>query len=313
MTTATAVEATPAPGSGWLVACDLDQTLIYSRSAFRLPADAPPPDLLIVEYLDGEPLSYLTRRAASALGELAAAATFVPVTTRTLEQYRRVQLGVPIGYAIAANGGHVIVDGAPDKDWADCVRARLASSGRPLEDIRAVAERLATGGSWVRTIRDADGFFVYLVATARDQIPDLSELAAQLAADGWTLSVQGRKVYLVPAALTKEAALAEVVRRAGTRGLAAAGDSLLDRGMLAAADIAVRPPHGELHEQGHRLPGLRVSERPGLLGGEEIVGLLRTSVSGSEPAGMAAPGGQNLLVRGGFFGLAQGEHPRNGH
>ena len=86
------------PGdSGWLVACDLDQTLIYSRSAFRLADGAPAPELLSVEQLDGEPLSYLTRRAAAGIRELALASTFVPVTTRTLEQYRRVQLGVPSG------------------------------------------------------------------------------------------------------------------------------------------------------------------------------------------------------------------------
>ena len=148
---------------------------------------------------------------------------------------------------------------------------------------------------------------------AREQIPDLSELATQLAGDGWTLSVQGRKVYLVPAALTKEAALAEVVARAGTRWLAAAGDSLLDRGMLAAADIAVRPPHGELHEQGYQLPGMRLSDQPGLMGGEEIVALLRRVVSGAGPADPASAGGQHLAGPGRIFRLAQGEHPRNGH
>jgi phosphoserine phosphatase len=278
---------------GWLVACDLDQTLIYSRSAFRLPAEAPAPDLLTVEYLDGEPLSHVTRRAGGGLRELAQAATFVPVTTRTLEQYRRVDLGVPIAYAIAANGGHLIVDGIPDPDWAARVKARLAASGRPLEEVRVVASRLAEQGSWVRTIRDADGFFVYLVATGREHIPDLSGLAQELAADGWTLSVQGRKVYLVPAALTKEAALAEVVARAGTRWLAAAGDSLLDRGMLAAADVAVRPPHGELHEQNFGLPGLRMSRRAGLLGGEEIIALLRTVVSAAGSADLTPADGQD--------------------
>jgi hydroxymethylpyrimidine pyrophosphatase-like HAD family hydrolase len=271
----------------WLVACDLDQTLIYSRSAFRLPADAVPPELVTVEYLDGEPLSHVTCRAFEGLRDLAASATFLPVTTRTLEQYRRVQLGIPAGYAIAANGGHLIVDGEVDPDWASGVRERLASSGRPLEEIRTIAARLAEQGSWVRTIRDADGFFIYLVATSREVIPDLSELSAALSGDGWTLSVQGRKVYLVPAALTKEAALAEVRARTGIVSLAAAGDSLLDRGMLASADVAVRPTHGELHEQGFSTAGMLLSSHAGLLGGEEIVELLAALVSGSGPGELA--------------------------
>ena len=285
-----------APGSRWLLACDLDQTLIYSRSAFRLPAGTVTPELVVVEYLDGEPLSHVTRRAADGLRGLASAATLVPVTTRTLEQYRRVHLGASSGYAVAANGGHLLIDGTPDPDWAARVRARLARSGRPLEEVRALADELAAAGSWVRTIRDADGFFVYLVATGREVIPDLSDLALRLEADGWTLSVQGRKVYLVPAALTKEAALEEVLARTGARRLAAAGDSLLDRGMLARADVAVRPAHGELHDQRFRLPRMRVTERAGVLAGEEIVDILTAVVAGTESEAVSWPGGEISTV-----------------
>jgi hypothetical protein len=288
-----------APGPRWLLACDLDQTLIYSPGAFRLPSGELPPDLVTVEYLDGEPLSHLTRRAAEGLCELARAATLVPVTTRTLEQYRRVQLGIPTAYAIAANGGHLLVDGIPDPEWAAGVKTRLATSGRPLSDIRALAGELAAAGSWVRTIRAADGFFVYLVATSREVIPDLSGLAARLSADGWTLSIQGRKVYFVPAALTKEAALEEVIARTGSLLLAAAGDSLLDRGMLARADVAVRPAHGELHEQGFSLPGMQVTAQAGLLGGEEVVELLAGIIAPVRNPQHSATGGVSFPLRAG--------------
>ncbi len=287
------------PGLRWLLACDLDQTLIYSRSAFRLAVGTPAPELVIAEYLDGEPLSYLTRRAAEGLRELARVATLVPVTTRTYEQFRRVQLGIPASYAIAANGGHLLVDGAPDPVWAEHVRTRLAAWGRPLADIRALAEELAAAGSWVRTIRDADGFFVYLVATSREAIPDLSELAATLEVDGWTLSIQGRKVYLVPAGLTKEAALEEVIARTGGFQLAAAGDSLLDRGMLARADVAVRPAHGELHDQGFSLPGMRVTASAGLLGGAEVVDALAEIVGQVRNPQDSAAGGRSFPLHAG--------------
>lgn len=263
--------------ASWLVACDLDQTLIYSRAAFRLRPGAPEPPLRIVEYLDGEPLSYLTEAAAERLRELAGRVTVVPVTTRTLAQYGRIDLGFVPPFAIAANGGHLLVDGVADRGWEGEVRRRLAASGLPLAQVRSIADRVAQE-PWVRTVRDADGLFVYLVATERAAIPDLGGLAATLAAAGWTLSVQGRKVYLVPAALTKEAALDEVLRRTGAGRLAAAGDSLLDLGMLAAADVAVRPAHGELHEQAVDLPQLLVTSRAGLLGGADVVDLLAKSV-----------------------------------
>jgi hydroxymethylpyrimidine pyrophosphatase-like HAD family hydrolase len=264
----------------WLIACDLDQTLIYSERAFRLPEGAAAPDLVIAEYLDGAPLSYLTRTAARELRALASRVLVMPVTTRTLAQYARVNLGFAPAYAIAANGGHLLVDGVADPDWADGVRVRLAASGLSLEAVRERAERLASGaaGRWVRTIRDADELFVYLVATGRAAIPDLSHLAAELSAGGWTLSVQGRKVYLVPAALTKEAAIVEVLRRTGRHRLAAAGDSLLDAGMLALAESGVRPAHGELHDQGVPLDGIAVTAQAGLLGGEAVVSHLAAMV-----------------------------------
>jgi hydroxymethylpyrimidine pyrophosphatase-like HAD family hydrolase len=272
--------------ANWLVACDLDQTLIYSRRAFRLPPNSEEPAVLVVEYLDGEPLSYLTHAAAQALSRLAQQALVVPVTTRTMAQYRRINLGFQPEYAIAANGGHLIVDGVADPGWERSVRTRLAASGQPIGAIRELADELAAeaeraGRPWVRTIRDADGLFVYLVAHDRTAIPGLGGLEAALASTGWTLSVQGRKVYLVPAGLTKEAAIGEVRRRSGAGKLVAAGDSLLDLGMLRAADVAVRPGHGELHEQALTLAHLRVSRGDGILGGEEIVAMLAGIVAAS--------------------------------
>jgi hydroxymethylpyrimidine pyrophosphatase-like HAD family hydrolase len=270
----------------WLIACDLDQTLIYSRRAFRLPEGEPEPEVVIAEYLDGQPLSHLTRQAADSLRELALRVPIVPVTTRTMAQYERVDLGIVPPYAIAANGGHLLVDGLADPGWAEQVRDRLAAAGCPLAEVHARAQAIAEqavadGSEWVRTVREADGLFVYLVATERAAIPDLTQLEAELADTGWGVSVQGRKVYLVPQALTKEAALSEVMRRTGAVRLAAAGDSLLDLGMLSMADVAIRPAHGELHEQGidrplgsNQCPPLLVTARSGVLAGQDVIDLL---------------------------------------
>lgn len=272
------------PGGRWLVACDLDQTLIYSRGAFRLPEGTPEPALQVAEIYGGGASSFLTARAARLLTQVAARAELVPVTTRTLEQYRRIDLGVRCRYAVTANGGSLLIDGEPDATWEATVRRRLADSGRPLDEVLGLAERWADP-AWVRTLRVADDFFVYLVAHERDLIPDLTDLEAELVADGWTLSVQGRKVYLVPAALTKQAALAEVAARCGPSAVAAAGDSLLDAGMLEAVDAAVRPAHGELHDARWTRPHVRVTERSGLLGGEQVVETLLAVAGVTVPAG----------------------------
>lgn len=272
------------PDATWLVACDLDQTLIYSRRAFRLPEGAREPALAVAEIHEGRPAAFVTARAAAGLHQLAATAELVPVTTRTLEQYRRIDLGVRPRHAVTANGGTLLVDGTPDPAWERTVRRRLAEAGSPLEEVVRLAERVADPG-WVRTLRIADGSFVYLVAHERRLIPDLTGLETALLPLGWTLSVQGRKVYLVPAALTKEAAVAEVARRTGVGAVAAAGDSLLDAGMLDLADVAVRPAHGELHDAGFVRPHLRVTTEAGLLGGEQLVQTLLAVAGVTVPAG----------------------------
>jgi hydroxymethylpyrimidine pyrophosphatase-like HAD family hydrolase len=130
-------------------------------------------------------------------------------------------------------------------------------------------------------VRAADDLFVYLVAHERPAIPDLTEFAADAAAAGWAVSMQGRKVYLVPSLLTKQRAVDEVARRAGTGLRLAAGDSVLDIPMLLAADAAVRPAHGELHELGWTAPQVSVTTAVGGLAGEELCELLLARVRGA--------------------------------
>jgi len=85
------------------------------------------------------------------------------------------------------------------------------------------------------------------------------------------VSMQGRKIYALPRALTKEAAVAEVRSRAGAGRLIAAGDGALDAGFLTMADAAIRPPHGELAEIGWQAPTVAIAQAIGVLAGEEIV------------------------------------------
>ncbi|MFG3228088.1 HAD family hydrolase [Kitasatospora sp. NPDC048194] len=273
-----------------LVASDLDRTLIYSDRALALNGlDRLAPRLLCVEVLDGRPLSFLTERAASLLVELARTAAFVPATTRTVEQYRRVNLPGPVpGYAICANGGHLLVDGEPDQDWRREITARIAAGSAPLDDVvRQLA--LSADPEWTRKRRVADGLFAYLVVD-RDGLPDgwLAELAGWCAERGWRVSLQGRKVYAVPEPLRKSAALAEAVRRSGASTVLAAGDSLLDTDLLLAAHAAWRPGHGELADSGWTAPGVTALTEVGVTAGEEIV--RRFLAAASVTAAAALPG-----------------------
>lgn len=256
-----------------LVACDLDRTLIYSPRAFWLKtADADAPPIVVSEIYQGVPISYMTRAAEQVLLELAATATFMPVTTRTVAQYSRVQLpGTVPPFAITTNGGTILVDGVADADWSRSLRARLTAEAAPLEQVRALLEDPAAS-AWIQRVLTAEELFTYAIID-RDAMPEawIGSLHAQCAELGWTVSVQGRKLYCVPRAINKSEAVAEVRRRLGGPVLLAAGDSLLDQQMLEEADFAFRPAHGELDEAAFFAPNLTVTAARGILAGEELL------------------------------------------
>lgn len=270
-----------------IVCLDLDRTVIYSAAALDLRvADADAPRLLCVELYRGVPLSFMLEPAATLLERLQILATVVPATTRTPEQLARVHLpGPPARYAIASNGGHLLVDGIPDPGWSATVRARLTACA-PLAEVDAHLR--ASGGEFVLNQRTAGDLFAYAVVD-RATLPDrwVDELAAWCDPRGWTVSLQGRKVYAVPRPLTKSAAAAEVRSRCGGGPVLAAGDSLLDADLLAFADAAIRPAHGELADAGLHLDHLAVTTATGVRAGAELLGWLHeraaapVSVSGS--------------------------------
>lgn len=273
-----------------LVACDLDRTLIYSKSALWLSgADKDAPAMVVAEVYDGAPLSYMTRTAQELLGELKRAATFVPATTRTQAQYERVQLPGPMPeYAITSNGGVLLHHGVPDAAWNAELAALMGASCAPLESIEAHLSR-PEFSPWILRLRRAEDLFAYAIVD-RDAMPAsfLAELEELCASGGWTVSVQGRKLYCVPAPINKADALAEIARRTGAGTVIAAGDSLLDQGMLELAQLSFRPLHGELHDAGFAAPQLRLTSQRGILAGEEILREILAAVT--TPAGVGARG-----------------------
>jgi len=270
---------------GTVVASDLDRTLVYSAAALALDMpDEHAPRLLCVEVHEARPLSFMTEAAARLLAELAETVRFVPTTTRTRKQYRRINLpGRPPRYAICANGGHLLVDGRTDHDWNAEMRRRLDDACAPLAEVRAHLAATADP-DWLRKERVAEDLFAYLVVD-RERLPAgwVKELADWADERGWTVSLQGRKVYAVPKPLCKSAALAEVVRRTGARQVLAAGDSLLDADLLLAADHGWTPGHGELADTGWTAPHVTALGSVGVAAGEEI--LRRVLVRSAEHAG----------------------------
>lgn len=227
-----------------LYATDLDRTLIYSVRSAGVPVD----ELIPVErYLDRD-ISFVSPRQVDLLAALAARCLVVPVTTRTRAQYDRVTVwSEPPAWAVVANGATVLRHGRPDGDWAASVRAELDDG---CESLDVVAGWLAVAaGPWIDHVRVADGVFLYTLVDRATLPPAVAtEWEDHLSGIGWRLSIQGRKLYAVPAPLRKSAAVGHVASAVGAAEVYAAGDSLLDLDLLRRADRSLRPAHGELHD-----------------------------------------------------------------
>jgi Predicted hydrolases of the HAD superfamily len=263
-----------------LFASDLDQTLIYSHrriASQEIIAQSRP-----VEWLDTRYISYMTQNAIRQLREISRQVLFVPVTTRTKLQFQRINFfdyGIVPRYAVTSNGGTIFKEGREDEDWTHQV-LRSGDSCLAPQDLLLKFEEIAHP-SWVieNSGKWADNLFYYCLIE-REKIP-LSELAAfkiWTSRNNWELSVQGRKLYLVPANINKKSAIQYIQAQVPIESVVAAGDSLLDLEMLKAADFAIAPAHGELYasyKQGKAdLEGIRFTQKSGIEAAEELLDLV---------------------------------------
>jgi HAD superfamily hydrolase (TIGR01484 family) len=206
---------------GLLFASDLDNTLIHSRKTAKVGD-------VCVEIRDGQELSFMSRKAYGLLKDVAAKCTFVPVTTRSLEQYHRLDLGVKPRYAIVAHGALLLKNGEVDAQWASETRRLLNVTLPKIErnsllfDVRYVEELFIFAKS-----ENTPQAVKYLQTLVDEKIFDVCAVH--------------NKVYILPAGLNKGMAVNRLKERLSARRLVCAGDSTLDLSMLEMADVAIAP------------------------------------------------------------------------
>lgn len=218
-----------------LFACDLDGTLIHSHRC-RQEGD------ICVEWLEGRELCFMDPEAHRLLRQVVKELLFVPVTTRSVEQYRRIRWpeGCEPEMAAVANGAVLLRRGAVVEAWRK----------KSLEAVRWFQEELERlygllSGRF-QVCRIVDG--MYLFASCRDE-----EEAARCAREyqgktPLTVSPSGRKVYFFPPEINKGAAVRRLRELLEAKLLLCAGDSGIDLPMLDAAGVAV-VPDGTLGKQ----------------------------------------------------------------
>ena len=256
-----------------MIASDLDQTLIFSPHA---AARGPHRQARVIEVLEGRTISLLSHDTEQGLVALAGRAVVVPATTRTRAQFVRLDLPATSRWAVVASGAVVLDRGEPDRAWSRGVAEKLGVDSAPVTVLQEMLQGYGDR-EWLLRVRDADDVFL-VAAVDADLLHDdeLADVTADCGSLGWRAVHQGRKLYLLPNALDKAAAVREVAERVadelGERPLLlAAGDTQLDSGMLAAAAHGWFPAGSELDRLGYSAPHVSRTTEPGLAASEQIV------------------------------------------
>lgn len=213
-----------------LLASDLDNTLLFSHRR-RRPGD------VCVEWLEGAPQGFMTPAAWEALGSLPAGVRLLPVTTRSVAQYRRIRWpeGAEPEYAVTTNGGILLGKDGPDPAWLAASQALAA----PFQaDLQRLYDALPSQ-DWCLRRKMVDGLYLFAVCPEGTDM----DACAALFRGRQPLDVEpsGRKLYFFPPGLHKGAAADAARRLFAPDRLLCAGDSALDLPMLRLADLALVP------------------------------------------------------------------------
>lgn len=212
-----------------LLACDLDNTLMHSYKHYR-PGD------VCVEWKEDREQGYMTERTVDLLRQLPDTVRLVPVTSRSLAQYRRIRWpeGLEPELALAANGGLLLRNGALDPDWQ---RETLRETAPLLPAFRRLLGLFDNEAAYQPRIVDD----VYFYVRAKNGWNRMTK-----GTYGWRTSplgvfVNGHKLYLFPTPADKGVGLERLRRLLSPGFVISAGDSAIDRPMLAKADLALVP------------------------------------------------------------------------
>ena len=208
-------------------ASDLDNTLLHSLRR-RREGD------ICVERNNGREQGFMTPGTIRLLEEAGKTLTLIPVTTRSIEQYRRIEWphGTEPEYAVTTNGAVLLRRGRIDEAWRRNQEARIAPC---REELLAQYEKQSKKEAYIRC-RLVDES--YLFAYCADGVA-VEETAEECRRETLlTVQHSGRKIYFFPPGLDKGLAVKMLRERFPGKRIYAAGDSCIDVPLLREADLA---------------------------------------------------------------------------
>lgn len=209
---------------------DLDGTMIFSH---RLVNESNKDLVYCVEYYNGKPITYMTYSAIDKMKQLPCV---IPVTTRSIEQFKRVEFFNNSEYAVACNGGIILHNGSVDEKWSKHIDSIVAEY-----DLGAAQSIFNSLPKIISKPKIVDQIFVF----AKSESPELciEILKAKLNTKIWEFVIQGQKVYAIPKTITKRNAVKYICEQLLEKNqpVISAGDTTLDISMLEYTDYSIVP------------------------------------------------------------------------
>ncbi len=214
---------------------DLDNTLIYSYKHDIGP------NKRCVEIYQGREISYITEKTFGQLKRVREEYRIIPVSTRTEEQYNRINLGIgPIEYALVCNGGVLLENGERDSAWYN-ESLKIIEPSR--DEVEMGISLLEVDNRRYFELRYIDQLFVFTKCSSPDDV--ISDLKKVLDLKKVNVFNNGEKVYIVPVELSKGRSIKRLREKINATNIFAAGDSEFDISMITEADIGFVPAEFE--------------------------------------------------------------------
>ncbi len=206
-----------------LFATALDNTLIFSKGFVKNE------DVIAVEYKDNQELSYITKQALEILKKLNEKITIVPITSRSLEEFKQLTFYSMFEHAILSNGLVILYKGlVEDGNWQYINQKEFEKM-----DLSDVESLLYNCSSLFKSDFELRDYYYYAEVKEHQEIMVLKLLKPFLHKD-WNCFVQDNKLYVTPKIVTKENALKFLSKKYDLDLLHSwgVGDSKIDKGFI---------------------------------------------------------------------------------
>lgn len=220
-----------------IFATDLDGTLIYSEK-YDFKADK-----VLVDEINAYK-GYMNKYLYDNLEDFDKDIKFIPLTTRTEKEYKRIHFPFIPTYALVFNGAILLKDNEVDEEWKQ-ETLKLLEDNNIIEDLLHYFE-LFSKDERVDIVRNRQNYFL-LVKTKYSQ-----ELRPYLESciDETRFKVYGKgnKLYIIPKVLEKGNSLKRLKEKLQVDYVISAGDGDIDISMLQEANRVIECE--ELRESG---------------------------------------------------------------